>query len=76
MVIDPLQELMLALEVVFDGVDLDPDPDQIGVEVFSETFMVYTWGRLRPELQEALFKAYAAYTMILEGEEEDGEKEV
>lgn len=75
MVIDPLQELMLALEIVFDGIDLDPDPDKIGVEVFSETFKIYTWGRLRPELQEALFKAYAAYTMVLEGEEDDGEEE-
>jgi hypothetical protein len=72
-VVDPIEQLLLALEVVFNEIAMDLDPQLIGAFGYTETFRTSTWVRFRPELQEALYQAYEAYSIIISMSEEDEE---
>lgn len=73
--IDPMQDLMLSLETIFGELDMDVDPQLIGVSGYSDTFKTQTWVRLNPLLQQALASAYESYTILLEMEEEPSDEE-
>ena len=73
--IDPMQDLMLSLNTIFSEMDMDVDPQLIGVTGYSDTFKTQTWVRLNPLLQQALASAYEAYVTILEMEDEPSDEE-